>query len=75
MSFGTMLLVGASEHADEELAKHGLRKDIIAALVKDLHNTFDEWHGQVPDERIQELKQKIFDVPPELNLEDTRAKV
>jgi hypothetical protein len=75
MSFGTMLLVLANEHTDDELAKHGLRKDVIDALVKDLHNTLDEWHGQVPEGRIDELKQRIFDAPPELNLKDTRAKV
>lgn len=73
MSFGTMLLVLADEHSDQELAKHGLRRDIIDSLVRDLHNTLDEWHGQVPDGRIEELKQKIFDVPPELNLKDSRA--
>ena len=73
MSFGTMLLVLAEEHTDQELAQHGLRKDIIDSLVRDLHNTLDEWHGQVPDGRIEELKQKIFDVPPELNLKDSRG--
>lgn len=73
MSFGTMLLVLAEEHTDQELAQHGLRRDIIDSLVRDLHNTLDEWHGQVPDGRIEELKQKIFDVPPELNLKDSRG--
>ena len=73
ISFGTMLLVCANEHTDDDLAQHGLRKDIIDALVKDLQNTFDEWHGQVPDGRIDELTQRIFDVPPELNLKDTRT--
>lgn len=75
MSFGIMLSIAAKEHSDEELAQHGLRKDIIDSIVKDLHNTFDEWHGQVPEERIDELKQRIFDAPPELNLKDTRAKI
>lgn len=75
MSFGTMLLVATHEHTDEELAQHGLRKDIIDALVKDLHNTLDEWHGQVAEGRIAELRQRIFDAPPEFNLKDTRAKI
>lgn len=75
MSFGTMLLVAAAEHSDEELAKYGLRKDVIEALVKDLHNTLDEWHGQVPDGRIDELRKRIFDGSPELNLKDTRAEI
>src|SRR5438132_12610718 len=47
MSFGTMLQVAATEHKAEHLAKHGFHKELLAALLKDLHNTFDEWHGQV----------------------------
>lgn len=75
ISFGTVISIAAKEHTDEELAQHGLRKDVIDSIVQDLHNTFDEWHGQVPDRRIEELNQRIFNAPPELNLKDTRAKV
>jgi len=75
ISFGTMLQVAAGEHSDEELSKHGIKKDVIESLVRDLQNTFDEWHGQVPEGRLDDLRKKIFDVPPELNLSDTRTKV
>jgi hypothetical protein len=75
IGFGTMLQVAAAEHTDEELAKHGLKKEVIESLVRDLQNTFDEWHGQVPKRRIDQLRKQIFDAPPELNLSDTRTKV
>ena len=75
ISFGAMLQVAVTEHTDEELASQGVRRDIIEALVRDLQNTYDEWHGQVPEGRLEQLKKQIFDVPPELNLADTRAKV
>ena len=75
ISFGTMLQVAAAEHTDEELAKHSVKKDIIESLVRDVQNTFDEWHGQVPEGRLDQLRKQIFDAPPELNLADTRVKV
>lgn len=75
ISFGTMLQVVAAEHTDEELSKHGVKKNVIESLVRDLQNTFDEWHGQVPKGRLDQLRKQIFDAPPELNLSDTRVKI
>ncbi len=68
ISFGTLLDISASEHQDGDLAKHGIERRAIKALLADLQNTFDEWHGQVPEARIHELQQRIFNAAPELNL-------
>jgi hypothetical protein len=75
MSFGAMLQVAATDHGDDELAKHGLRRDVIEALVQDLHNTLDEWHGQVSSSRIAELEKQIFNAPTAPDRRDTRAEV
>jgi len=75
MSFGTMLQVAATDHGDDELAKHGLRRDVIEALVQDLHNTLDEWHGQVSEGRVAELESQIFNAPTVPDRRDTRAEV
>ena len=71
ISFGTMLQVALTEHATDELAKHGLHKNLLDALIKDLQNTLDEWHGQVSTERIQELTQKIFNGASGTNRKDS----
>ena len=71
ISFGTILDIAASEHQDEDLAKHGIERKVIKAVLADLQNTFDEWHGQVPEPRINDLKQRIFNGAPELNLANT----
>src|SRR6266571_5170906 len=52
MGFGTMLQIAAGGHKSEDLEKHGFHKDLLDALLRDLHNTFDEWHGQVPEDRL-----------------------
>lgn len=75
MSFGSMLLIRATDHADCDLIKHGLRKDVIEALVQDLHNTLDEWHGQIPNDRIDALQRQIFDAPTGANREDSRTQI
>src|SRR2546430_3723170 len=43
ISFGTMLQVSVAEHSAAELEKHGLHRELLDALLKDLHNTLDEW--------------------------------
>lgn len=68
IAFGTLLEISASEHQDDDLAKHGIERRVIKALLADLQNTFDEWHGQVPEPRIHDLQQRIFNAAPELNL-------
>jgi hypothetical protein len=68
ISFGTILDIAAGEHYDEALANHGIERKVIKALLADLQNTFDEWHGQVPEPRIDALKQRIFNAAPELDL-------
>ena len=73
ISFGTILDIAASEQKDEDLAKHGIERRVIKALLADLQNTFDEWHGQVPEPRINDLQQRIFNAAPELNLSHSRA--
>jgi hypothetical protein len=75
MSFGTMLQVAATKHKSEDLAKHGFHKELLDALLRDLHNTFDEWHGQVPDERIVQLSKDIFDASSEPDRRDSRTEV
>src|SRR6266550_3292817 len=59
MSFGTMLRIAMTGHQPDDMAKHGVCKEVLDALLKDLQNTFDEWHGQVPAERVKELTEKI----------------
>jgi hypothetical protein len=73
MSFGTLLQIAAKNHADEELAKYGVRRDVVEAILRDLHNTFDEWHAQIPQDRVDHLSAAIFDAAPELNLSNPRA--
>ena len=73
MSFGTLLQIAAQEHADEELSRHGVRREAMEAILRDLHNTFDEWHAQVPQDRLDRLSAAIFDASPELNLANSRA--
>ncbi len=68
ISFGTILDIQASEHRDEDLAMHGMDRKVIKAILADLQNTFDEWHGQVLEPRISDLQQRIFNATPELNL-------
>jgi hypothetical protein len=75
ISFGTMLDLAASQHSEGDLANHGLRREIISAMVDDLRNTYDEWHGLVPEERIEELTNQIFNVSPELDFQDSRAQL
>jgi hypothetical protein len=71
IGFGTILDITASKHRDEDLVKHGIERKVIKAILADLQNTFDEWHGQVPEPRMNALKQRIFDAAPELNLANT----
>jgi hypothetical protein len=71
ISFGTLLEIAARDHQDEDLAKHGIERRVIKAILADLQNTFDEWHGQVPDSRVRDLQEKIFDAAPELNLKNS----
>jgi len=73
MSFGTLLQIAAKEHADEELAQYGIRREVIEAILRDLHNTFDEWHAQILQGRLDHLSAAIFDAAPELNLSNPPA--
>ncbi len=73
MSFGTLLQIAAQKHADNELATHGFRRDVMDAMLRDLHNTFDEWHAPVPQDRLNLLSAAIFDASPEPDLENPRA--
>jgi len=68
ISSGSILDIAAREQKNEDLARHGIERRVIKALLADLHNTFDEWHGQVPEPRIQDIQQRIFNAAPELNL-------
>lgn len=68
IAFGTILDIAAATHRNEDLAKHGIDRNVIKAVLADLQNSFDEWHGQVPPHRIKELQQRIFNASPELNL-------
>ncbi len=72
ISFGTLIEIAAREHPPMDLDSHGIRLDIIEAILKDLRNTFDEWHGQVPEARIENLRERIFNATPELNFEAPR---
>ena len=62
MNFGTFLQIAAQGHAPDELAKHGVRRDVMAVILRDLHNTFDEWHTEMPPDRLDCLSAAIFDV-------------
>ncbi len=73
IGFGTILDIAASEQQDVDLARHGIDRKVIKALLADLQNTFDEWHGQVPEPRINDLMQRIFNAAPELDLPHSRA--
>jgi uncharacterized DUF497 family protein len=73
ISVGTLIEIGANEHSQDELAKHGLRLETIHAYLQDLRNTLDEWHGQVPESRLETIRNRIFYAPPELNFQDSRA--
>jgi len=75
ISFGTMLQIATTEHKSEDLAKDGFHKDLLDALLRDLHNTFDEWHGQVSEDRIKELSEDIFRAETSPDREDSRSKV
>lgn len=67
ISLGTMIEISALDHEENRLALHGVRMDVIRAMLADLQNTLDEWHAQVPPERIADLQEKIFHAAPELN--------
>jgi hypothetical protein len=71
LSLGTLIEVAAMAHTQEDLAKHDLRLATIRAYLQDLHNTLDEWHGQVPDDRVQELRERIFDASPKFNFQNS----
>jgi hypothetical protein len=73
ISFGSMLDLVASQQDQSALAERGVRLSEIKALVADLRNSYDEWHGQVPDSRIAALNERIFNAAPELNLSHPRA--
>jgi hypothetical protein len=73
MSFGTLLQIAARQHPAEELAASGISLEVIEALLQDLHNSFDEWHAQIPAARVDALTAAIFDVAPELNFASSRA--
>lgn len=75
ISLGTMFQIAATQHKSEDLEKHGFHRDLLDALLRDLHNTFDEWHGQVPEERIKELSKDIFHAETSPDREDSRSKV
>jgi len=68
IAFGTLLDISAGGHQDDDLAKHGIERRGIKALLAELQNTYDEWHGQGPEPRIHDLQQRIFNAAPELNL-------
>lgn len=73
ISTGSFIEAAAREHTPDELGRHGLSLDVIEATLLGLRNTFDEWHAQVPPERISELNDRIFHAAPELNFADSRA--
>jgi hypothetical protein len=73
ISFGTLIEIAASEHTDSELATYGIRMETIKAILQDLRNAFDEWHGQVSETRIGDLKERIFNAAPELNFPNPRS--
>ena len=75
ISFGTMLRIAMTEHPPDGLANHGVYKEVLDALLKDLQNTFDEWHGQVSEERVKELTEKIFNVSPGADCKDSRTQI
>ena len=75
ISFGTMLQIEATKHNTHDLEQHGFNINLLDALLKDLHNTFDEWHGQVPEERIKLLSEEILNAPSEANRQNSRAEV
>ena len=73
MSFGTLLQIAVQTHTDQELAACGIHSEVITAILRDLHNTFDEWHAQIPASRIETLSSAIFDAAPELNFSSPRT--
>lgn len=73
ISVGTMLIIATRAHDKGRLAGRGVRPGVIMAMVQDLHNSFDEWHGQVPEARLEALRDTIFHAAPELHLQDSRA--
>jgi hypothetical protein len=75
MSFGTALQIEVAQHESQDLAKHGFNKDLLDALLKDLHNSFDEWHGQVSAERVTSLSEEILNASSETHPRDSRAEV
>ena len=75
ISFGTALQIDAGENKTDDLAQHGFNKQLLDALLRDLHNTFDEWHGQVPMERIKSLSEEILNASSEPDTRDTRTQV
>jgi hypothetical protein len=75
ISFGTLLQIGATEHKTQDLEQHGFNKQLLDALLRDLHNTFDEWHGQISDERLNLLSEEILNAPATTDLRDSRTEV
>lgn len=73
LSFGTLIEIAAGGHSESELAGYGVRLDVIRAIRQDLQNSYDEWHGQVPQSRLGELNDRIFHAAPELNFENSRS--
>jgi hypothetical protein len=73
MSFGTLLQIAAEQQPAEELAPSRIRLEVISAILRDLHNTFDEWHAQIPAARVDALAAAIFNATPELHLASSRA--
>lgn len=73
ISHGSLLLALAKNHDAEAMAGHGADIEVISAIMRDLHNTFDEWHGQANEQKLNKLSSLIFDASPELNLRDSRV--
>lgn len=72
LSTGAIIQALAHDHSPSDLAAHGVNPDTIAALMQDLHNTLDEWHGQACPDRLAQLRDNIFNASPELDLRTPR---
>jgi hypothetical protein len=75
ISHGSLLMALAKDHDADAMASHGADIEVIAAIMRDLHNTFDEWHGQANQQKLETLSDRIFNATPELNLRDSRVQV
>lgn len=63
LGIGNFLEIQAARTPSDELKKNfGIRREDLAAYLRELEDTYNEWHGEIEPRRLEDLKAAIFSV-------------